>query len=101
MKTVQEKVPMFKGKTEEIQNSPSTKNKRLYTIKYLAKLVSCAFSNDIKAELENWNVETSSNALVTALNKFFAECEQTQHIFETEVQDLKVEEIRKFKDTCI
>ncbi len=101
MKTVQEKVPMFKDKTETIKKSPSIKNKLLYTRNYIAKMVSCAFANDAKAELENWNVATSSIALVTALNKFFTECEQTKHIFETEVKNLTVEEVGKFKENCI
>ncbi|WP_107668556.1 DNA sulfur modification protein DndB [Cyanothece sp. BG0011] len=101
MKTVQENVPMFKDKTETIKKSPSTKHKLLYTRNYLAKMVSCAFANDTKAELENWNVETSSNALVVGLNQFFSECQQTKHIFETEAKDLTVEEVRKFKETCI
>ncbi|MDJ0599965.1 MAG: DNA sulfur modification protein DndB [Crocosphaera sp.] len=101
MKTIQDEVPIFKGKTEKIKNTPSTKKKLIYTSNYIVKLVSCALANDINAELENWDVEQSSNALMTALNKFFAECEQTKHIFETEVQDLSVEEVGNFKEDCI
>ena len=72
MKTIQEQVPIFKDKTERIKNTPSTKKKLIYTSNYIVKLVSCAFANDINAELENWDVETSSNALMNALNKFFS-----------------------------
>ncbi|MGK7939937.1 MAG: DNA sulfur modification protein DndB [Crocosphaera sp.] len=101
MKTVQENVPMFKDKTETIKKSAATKNKLIYTRNYIAKMVSCAFANDTKAHLENWNVETSSNALVAALNQFFSKCEQSKYIFETEAQDLTVEQVEKFKETCI
>ncbi len=101
MKTIQEQVTIFKGKTEKIKNTPSTKKKLIYTSNYLVKLVSCAFANDINAELENWDVEASSNALMTALNKLFSECEQTKQIFETEVQDLTVEQVADFKEDCI
>ena len=72
MKTIQEQVTIFKDKTERIKNTPSTKKKLIYTSNYIVKLVSCAFANDINAELENWDVETSSNALMNALNKFFS-----------------------------
>ena len=101
MKTIQEQVPIFKDKTERIKNTPSTKKKLIYTSNYIVKLVSCAFANDINAELENWDVETSSNALMNALNKFFSECEQTKQIFETETQDLTVEKVADFKEYCI
>ncbi|EAZ93064.1 DNA sulfur modification protein DndB [Crocosphaera chwakensis] len=101
MKTIQDEVPIFKEKTEKIKNTPSTKKKLIYTSNYIVKLVSCAFANDINAELENWHVQESSDALMTALNKFFSQCEQTKHIFETEVQDLTLEEIGNFKEDCV
>ncbi|MEA5532446.1 DNA sulfur modification protein DndB [Crocosphaera sp. XPORK-15E] len=101
MKTVQEQVQIFRDKTEKIKNSPSTKHKLIYTSNYIAKMVSCAFANDLNAELEDWDVEKSSAALINCLNQFFSECKQTQHIFETEASDLTIEQVDNFKEDCL
>jgi DNA sulfur modification protein DndB len=101
MKTIQEQVPMFNNKTEKIKNAPSTKHKLIYTSNYIAKMVSCAFANDVSAALANWDVEQSSNALITCLNQFFSECEQTKHIFETETKELTIEQVDNFKEDCL
>jgi len=100
-KTLIEKVPMFEDKTEKIKGSPSTKKKLIYTTNYLAKMVSCAFTNDPIHELKDFDVDKSSDALVSCLNQFFPECSQTQHIFETSVEDLTINEIGAFKEDCI
>ncbi|MEA5512058.1 DNA sulfur modification protein DndB [Crocosphaera sp. UHCC 0190] len=101
MKTVQEKVSMFRDKTEAIKKSPSTKDKLIYTRNYIAKMVSCAFVNNSNSELEDWDVEASSNALISCLNQFFSECEQTRYIFETEVAELTIEKVANFKEDCV
>ena len=100
-KNLLEKVPMFYGKTEKIKYSPSTKQKLIYTTNYIAKLVSCAFADDPSDELQDYDVETSSEALISCLNQFFSECSQTRYIFETTVEKLTVNEVEKFKEDCI
>ncbi|MEM8779560.1 MAG: DNA sulfur modification protein DndB [Cyanobacteria bacterium P01_G01_bin.49] len=101
MKTVQDQASMFRDKTEKIKNSPSTKKKLIYTSNYIAKMVSCAFANDLNAELEDWDVEASSNALIRCLNQFSSECDQTRHIFEVDKEELTIEQITSFKEDCI
>ncbi len=100
-KNLIERVPMFEDKTERIKDSPSTKNKLIYTTNYIAKAVSCAFVNDPNDELKDYDVEKSSDALISCLNQLFSECSQTRHIFETSVEDLTVDEIGAFKESCI
>ncbi|MFP4102075.1 DNA sulfur modification protein DndB [Coleofasciculus sp.] len=100
-KNLIEQVSMFEDKTERIKNSPSTKKKLIYTTNYIAKLVSCAFSNDPNHALKEHDVDQASEALASCLNKFFSECSQTQYIGETNVDDLTVEDIATFKEYCI
>lgn len=100
-KNLIEQVSMFEDKTERIKNSPSTKKKLIYTTNYIAKLVSCAFSNDPNHDLKEHNVDQASDALASCLNQFFSECSQTQYICETNPDDLTVEDIATFKEDCI
>ncbi|MBZ8179285.1 DNA sulfur modification protein DndB [Oscillatoria salina] len=100
-KNLIERVPMFNGKTEKIKNSPSTKKKLIYTTNYIARTVSCAFTNVPSNELQHHDVDKLSDAMVACLNQFFSECSSTKHIFETNVEDLTVDEIAKFKEHCI
>lgn len=79
-KNLIEKVSMFEDKTEKIKGSPATKNKLIYTTNYIARFVSCAFANNPDDELKDYDVEKTSNALISCLNHFFAECIQTIHI---------------------
>ncbi|MFW5665917.1 MAG: DNA sulfur modification protein DndB, partial [Coleofasciculus sp.] len=62
-KNLIEQVSMFEDKTERIKNSPSTKKKLIYTTNYIAKLVSCAFSNDPNHALKEHDVDQASEAL--------------------------------------
>lgn len=100
-KNLLHEVLMFAEKTEQIKSSPSTKKKHIYTMNYLARMVSCVFADDPNAELENIDVEKSSNALAICLNQFFSENRQTQHMVETSVANLTVEQVGKFKESCI
>ncbi len=100
-KNLIERVPMFKGKTEKIKGNPSTKKKLIYTNNYITRAVSCAFANAPDDELKDYDVEQASDALVSCLNQFFSECNQTRHIFETSVEELTVEKIAAFKEECI
>lgn len=100
-KSLLERVPMFEEKTERIKSSPDSKKKLIYTTNYIAKLVSCAFAGDPNNELKDYEVETSSEALINCLNQLFLECNQTRHIFEKSVEELTVGEVIKFKEDCL
>lgn len=100
-KTITETVPMFADKTERVGTKGSSKKRLIYTLNYLKQMVSCAFADDAGNPLEDIDVDTSSKALETALNQFFAECDQTRHIFETPAENLTVEQVEKFMDHCV
>ena len=101
LKQLVEKVSMFRGKTEKIKRTPNSKKKLIYTNKFIATLVSCAFENDPNATLEDYDVDEASQVLADALNQFFSECPQTQYIADKSPKDLTVEEINDFKDKSI
>lgn len=100
-KNLVEQVPMFQGKTEKIKASPATKNKLIYTTNYIARAVSCAFSENPDDKLQKYDVIKASQALINCLNQLFAECEQTNQIFSTKVEALTVEQIDSFKQECL
>lgn len=100
-KNLIDRVPMFHEKTERIKDNPPTKKKLIYSSNYIAKSVSCAFSDDPNDDLLDLDVETSSDALVTCLNQFFSESNQTRHIFETSVEDLTIDQVTAFKEDCL
>lgn len=100
-KVLLNKVPMFFEKTEKIKASPDTKKGLIYTTNYIAKLVSCAFSDDPNDELKDYNVEEYSDTLATCLNNFFSQCKQTRHIFEASAQNLRYDEVSNFKENCL
>ncbi|MEH1900830.1 MAG: DNA sulfur modification protein DndB [Nostoc sp.] len=100
-KKLVKQVKIFYNKTDKIQDSPRIQKKFIYTNNYIARAVSCAFTNSPDSELQNNDLEISSNALANCLNKFFLECSSTRHISETKADDLTVAEIRKFKDECL
>ncbi|MBW4491812.1 MAG: DNA sulfur modification protein DndB [Oscillatoria princeps RMCB-10] len=95
------RVPMFYGKTEKIKGTPDIKKKLIYTTNYIARAVSCAFADAPDDELKDFDVDTSSEALVSCLNQFFSECSQTRHIFEISKDDLTVDKVRAFKENCL
>lgn len=100
-KNLVEQVAMFQGKTEKIKASPATKNKLIYTTNYIARSVSCAFSENPDDKLQKCDVIKSSQALINCLNQLFAECQQTQQIFSTKVEDLTIEQVDIFKQECL
>ncbi|NEO97367.1 MAG: DGQHR domain-containing protein [Symploca sp. SIO2E9] len=100
-KNLIERVKIFEDKTERIKSSANTKYKLIYTTNYIAKAVSCAFTNDPSDELQGYAVEQSSEALSSCFNQFFSECSHSRHIFDTSIEDLTVDEIDKFKNECI
>ncbi|MDB9516065.1 DNA sulfur modification protein DndB [Roseofilum reptotaenium CS-1145] len=100
-KSIIESVPMFSNKTENIKASPATNKKLIYTINYLVKFVSCAFTDDANKELRGYDVERSSNSLIACCNNFFSNCRNTREIFEKDIRDLTTEDVGKFKENCV
>lgn len=96
-----EQVPMFQGKTEKIKSTPATKQKLIYTINYIARFVSCVFADDPINELQNFEVNETSEALVNCLNQFFSECQNTRDIFDKNVEELTIDEVSAFKEECL
>jgi DNA sulfur modification protein DndB len=100
-KSLLDKVSMFHGKTDKIKTNPDSKRKLIYTTNFIAKLVSCAFTDGPIDELKDYDVAESSNILVRCLNNLFSECSQTRHISQTSVENLTVEDVNQFKEDCI
>lgn len=100
-KIVQEKVAIFYGKTEKIKASPSTKNKLIYTTNYIARFVSCVFAGDPSDDLQDYEVEETSEALYSCLNQFFSECNSTQYIANTKNEQLTIDDVVAFKEDCL
>lgn len=86
------RVPMFEGKTEKIKLTPATKQKLIYTTNFIARFVSCVFTNDPSHQLRDYDVYEASDALVICLNRFFTECSNTEYVSETNVEELTVDE---------
>ncbi|MCW6035149.1 DNA sulfur modification protein DndB [Spirulina subsalsa FACHB-351] len=100
-KNLIQKVPMFYEKTERIKLTPSSKQKLIYTTNYIAKAVSYIFSGTPDHTLEDIDVDHSSEALINCFNQFFGECTLTRYIFETDWENLTVDDVVNFKNTCI
>ncbi|MEG5175380.1 DNA sulfur modification protein DndB [Microcoleus sp. B3-D7] len=100
-KTLLEKVKMFYKKTDRIKSTPDSKKKLIYTTNFIARAVSCAFTDDPSDELKDYEVGESSEILARCLNNFFSQCSQTRHICERTVEELTIEDINKFTDSCI
>lgn len=101
VKNLIQQVFLFKDKTERIKDTPTAKKKLLYTTNYIVKLVSFAFTGKLDEDMEDVNVEELSRALTDCLNQFFSENAQTREISRLRVDDLTVEQINQFKETCI
>ncbi|OCQ97794.1 hypothetical protein BCD64_06765 [Nostoc sp. MBR 210] len=100
-KELVQRVPIFQDKTEKIKSSPATKQKLIYTTNFIARFVSCVFTNDPNHQLRDYDVYATSDALVICLNKFFSQCSNTEYIFDTSVEELTEAEVAAFKDDCI
>ena len=100
-KELVKRVPMFEGKTEKIKLTPATKQKLIYTTNFIARFVSCVFTNDPSHQLRDYDVYEASDALVICLNRFFSECSNTEYVSETNVEELTVDEVAAFKEDCI
>ncbi|MEG4303677.1 DNA sulfur modification protein DndB [Microcoleus sp. D3_18a_C4] len=100
-KSLLEKVAMFYKKTDKIKSTPDSKKKLIYTTNFIARAVSCAFTDDPSDELKDFEVGESSEILARCLNNFFSKCSQTRHICEISVEELTIEDVNKFTDSCI
>lgn len=94
-----EQVPMFRNKTEKISSTPGSGSKFIYTINYVAKAVSSAFANDSNAELLDYELEASAQALSTCFQNFFSQCRETKQVFEKEKLDK--DEAGFFRENCL
>lgn len=74
-------VNMFSNKTQKIKASPGSKTGYIYTINYIAKLVSCAFTGDLTNKLSEVNtdklVKERAIELSDCLNYFFVNYSKT------------------------
>ncbi|MDJ1172092.1 DNA sulfur modification protein DndB [Roseofilum sp. BLCC_M154] len=78
---VVENVNMFYEKTQKIKSTPGSKTGYIYTINYVAKLVSCAFTGSPNDKLSEVNkqdlVKQYGQELSNCLNSFFLFYSQT------------------------
>lgn len=100
-KILQDKVSMFYNKTEKISSSPSKQKKLIYTTNYLARFVSCVFAGDPSDDLQDYDVEETSEALAICLNQFFSECNNTQYISSKPSDQLTIDNVVAFKEDCL
>jgi len=100
-KSLVEQVFIFQGKTDKINQTPDRKKKLVYTMNFLARFVSCAFTDVPSNELKDYDVGKLSDILAIRLNDFFSQCSQTKHFSETRVEELTVENVDRFKEDCI
>lgn len=96
---VVENVGMFRNKTQKIKMTPGSKSGHIYTLNYIAQLVGCAFENDPKAELLNYDIEESAKVLSSCLNEFFVACPQTNSIAAEET--LHRDAATEFRENCL
>jgi DNA sulfur modification protein DndB len=100
-KELVKRVSIFQDKTEKIKASPSTKQKLIYTMNYIARFVSCVCTNDPNHPLKEFDVDTTSDVLVNCLNQFFVECMNTAYIASSHLNELTETDISAFKDDCL
>ncbi|HEY9609401.1 DNA sulfur modification protein DndB [Allocoleopsis sp.] len=96
---VVEQVSMFRRKTELIKSTPGSGSRNIYTINYIAQVVSLAFENELKAQLLDHDVTTSAEVLSNCLNLFFSECPETKDVSEKE--QLDSQEAGAFRESCL
>ena len=98
-----ESVSMFKNKTDRFKKSPPRNSKLIYTTKYIATCVSCAFTETSNNELDEYEgeIEERAESLVNCLNQFFCECSHTHDIHKTNIEKLTLDQIIEFRDHCI
>ncbi|MEP0885274.1 DNA sulfur modification protein DndB [Trichocoleus sp. ST-U3] len=96
-----ETVTMFRNKTNRFHRDAGRNKKWIYTTNYIARSVSCTFTDNPDDELKNHEVDISVEILTQCLNQFFSECSQTRFVSETNVERLTLDQVKEFKDNCI
>jgi len=115
-----EHVDIFRNKTQKIKSTPGSKTGYIYTINYIAKLVSCAFAGNPNNKLTEINtnklVKEQAKKLSDCLNDFFLAYSQTTGIDEKDKNWQRVAQLTgkiieqdklywkdatKFRDECI
>ncbi len=85
-KEIVEQVNLFRNKTQKIKATPGSKTGYIYTINYVAKLVSCAFTGKPTDKLSEINtdklVKERAKELSECLNYFFSHYAQTANDFD-------------------
>ncbi|ACB51496.1 hypothetical protein cce_2146 [Crocosphaera subtropica ATCC 51142] len=85
-KEIVEQVNLFRNKTQKIKSTPGSKTGYIYTINYVAKLVSCAFTGKSTDKLSEINtdelVEARAKELSECLNYFFYHYAQIANDFD-------------------
>jgi DNA sulfur modification protein DndB len=120
-KEVVEQVNIFRNKTQKIKSTPGSKSGYIYTINYIAKLVSCAFTGNPNNKLSEVNIDEliqeRSQELSACLNYFFVNYSETANdldkdnnwkkmakltgdIFAKE-EKLNWKQATEYRDTCI
>ncbi|NMG21485.1 DNA sulfur modification protein DndB [Brasilonema bromeliae] len=97
-KNLIEQVRMFKEKTEKIKASPA--KQLIYTTNYIARFVSYVFADDPNNQLQDIDVEQSSEALGECLNQFFSKCRDTHDISESKEKPT-INQVAAFKEYSI
>lgn len=95
------RVAIFTDKTDLIKKAPAQNTKFIYTIQYIATLVSCALTDNPSHDLENYNVEIYSKIVSDCLNQFFSCCVDTAYMFNTKSDDLTLKQVKFFKKNSL
>ena len=117
---VVEQVNIFRNKTQKIKTTPGSKTGYIYTINYVAKLVSCTFAGNPSNKLSEINtnemVKEKAKELSDCLNFFFLSYSQTTDILEKDhhwkkiasltgniinQEKLPSKDATKFRENCI
>ena len=93
-KEVVEQVSMFRDKTQKIKSTPGSRTGYIYTINYVAKMVSCAFAGNSSNKLSEINtkelVKSRAKELSDCLNYFFMIYSQTANDFNKDINSRKI-----------
>ncbi|MBH8565784.1 DNA sulfur modification protein DndB [Nostoc sp. CENA67] len=98
-KNLIERVKMFYGKTNKI--GKNAKQQLIYTTNFIARFVSCVFTDNAKDELKGYDVDKLSEALIECLNRFFSECKDTKDISETPVDKITIHQVGAFRESSL
>ncbi len=98
-KNLIEQVQLFQGKTNKI--GKNAKQKLIYTTSFIARFVSCVFTDSTTDELKGYDVDKLSESLVECLNRLFSECKDTKDIAETHVDKLTLHQVGAFRESSL